>query len=226
MSVHTHASTGSRFPILEFIRASSLHVGAAAAAAALRRDLVDTGRLPGTAFDESYAVARVTPGTNLLAMYTLLGERFAGWLGALLALAVGTLVPAIVAVTLGAAYVEYADHPLAREVMQGARAGALAVFAWAVVRLLRPQLQQHRVRGIALALATLAMTLVLPVPSSVFARRWRHWRSVPPGGTVNAVVLYFLLLRATALSFSGYASVPLIRRPRCSAGGVERSGAQ
>jgi chromate transporter len=28
---------------------------------------------------------------------------------------------------------------------------------------------------------------------------------------VNAVVLYFLLLRATALSFSGFASVPLIR---------------
>jgi chromate transporter len=152
---------------LEFIRASSLHVGAAAAAAALRRDLVDTGRLPGTVFDEAYAVARVTPGTNLLAMYTLLGERFAGWRGALLALAVGALVPAIVAVTLGAAYVGYADHPLAREAMQGARAGALAVFAWAVVRLLRPQLQQHRGRGIALALATLAITLTLPVPSFV-----------------------------------------------------------
>lgn len=167
MSVHTQPSAGSRFPLLEFIRASSLHVGAAAAAAALRRDLVDTGRLPGTAFDEAYAVARVTPGTNLLAMYTLLGERFAGWRGALLALAVGALIPAIVAVTLGASYVEYADHPLAREVMQGARAGALAVFAWAVVRLLRPQIQQHRGRGIALAAITLAMTLALPIPAFV-----------------------------------------------------------
>lgn len=167
MSVHTQASRRSRFPLVEFIRASSLHVGAAAAAAALRRDLVDTGRLPGPAFDEAYAVARVTPGTNLLAMYTLLGERFAGWPGALLALAVGALVPAIVAVTLGAAYVEYADRPLAREAIQGARAGALAVFAWAVVRLLRPQLQQHRGRGIALALVTLAMTLLLQVPSFV-----------------------------------------------------------
>ena len=105
MSVHTQASASSRFPLLEFVRASSLHVGAAAAAAALRRDLVDTGRLAGTAFDEAYTVARVTPGTNLLAMYTLLGERFAGWPGALLALGVGTLVPTIVAVTLGAAYV-------------------------------------------------------------------------------------------------------------------------
>jgi chromate transport protein ChrA len=92
---------------VEFVRASSLHVGAAAAAASLRRDLVDGGRLPGQAFDEAYAVARVTPGTSLLAMYVLLGERLAGWQGALVALGVGALVPAAVAVILGAAYVEY-----------------------------------------------------------------------------------------------------------------------
>ena len=72
MSVRTTTSERRRFPLAEFIRASSLHVGAAAAAAALRRDLVETGRLPSAAFDEAYAVARVTPGTNLLAMYALL----------------------------------------------------------------------------------------------------------------------------------------------------------
>jgi chromate transporter len=164
MSVHTPTSASRSFPLLEFIRASSLHVGAAAAAAALRRDLVDTGRLPSGAFDEAYAVARVTPGTNLLAMYTLLGHRFAGWLGGLTALGVGALIPTIIAVLLGAAYVEYSDHPVARDAMQGARAGALAVFGWAVVRLWRPQIQRHRGRGIALAFATLAMTLALPIP--------------------------------------------------------------
>ena len=58
------------------------------------------GQLPASAFDEAYAVARVTPGTNLLAMYALLGERFAGWRGALTALAVGALVPALIAVAL------------------------------------------------------------------------------------------------------------------------------
>jgi chromate transport protein ChrA len=145
-------------------------------------------------------------------MYTLLGQRFAGWPGALMALGVGAFVPATIAVILGAAYVEYCDNPIARQAMQGARAGALAVFAWAVVRLLRPQLQQHRGRGIALALTTLAMTVVLPIPPFVTllvagARRG----GVPPGGIVNAVVLYFVLLRAMALSFSGFASVPLIR---------------
>ena len=167
MGVQTPTRRRSGFPLLEFVRASSLNVGAAAAAAALRRDLVDTGRLPGSAFDEAYAVARVTPGTNLLAMYTLLGERFAGVRGALLALAVGALIPAIITMLLGAAYVAYADRRLARELMEGARAGALAVFAWAVVSLLRPQIRRHGRRGTSFALATLVMALVVPVPPFV-----------------------------------------------------------
>ena len=167
MSVAVTDSERRSFPLGALVRASSLHVGAAAAAAALRRDLVDKGRLSASSFDEAYAVARVTPGTNLLAMYTLLGERFAGWWGALASLAVGTLVPALIAVALGAAYVAHAGHPLAQEAMQGARAGAIAVFAWAIVRLARPQLQQHRLRGVALAVTTLVMTLLLPIPQFV-----------------------------------------------------------
>ena len=111
MSVAAHSPEHASFPFGAFVRASSLHVGAAAAAAALRRDLVEQGRLSASAFDEAYAVARVTPGTNLLAMYTLLGERFAGWRGALTALTVGALVPALIAVALGAAYVGYAGPP-------------------------------------------------------------------------------------------------------------------
>lgn len=164
MSVAAHNPEHPSFPLGPFVRASSLHVGAAAAAAALRRDLVEQGRLSASAFDEAYAVARVTPGTNLLAMYALLGEHFAGWRGALTALIVGALVPALIAVALGAAYIVYAGHPLAEDIMQGARAGAIAVFAWAIVRLGRPQLQQHRHRGIALAAITLVLTLLLPIP--------------------------------------------------------------
>ena len=78
------------------------------------------GRLSASAFDEAYTVARLTPGTNLLAMYTLLGERFAGWKGALGALTVGAFIPALIAVALSAAYVGYAGQPLAQAVMQGA----------------------------------------------------------------------------------------------------------
>lgn len=157
MSVRRADEAPSRFPWRVLVRASSLHVGAAASAAALRRDLVETGQIHPDHFDEAYAVARVTPGTNLLAMYVLLGERFAGWRGALAALAIGACVPAFIAVTLGVAYVAFSNRPLTQLFMQGARAGALAVFGWAVIRLARPQIRTHRWRGLGIAAMTSAL---------------------------------------------------------------------
>lgn len=99
-------------------------------------------------------------------MCTLLGQRFGGWIGSLSALAVGTFAPAIIAITLAAVYVAHVHNPLAK-FMQGARAGALAVFMWAIVRCVRPQLRQHSRRGTAIALTTLVMALVLPIPPFV-----------------------------------------------------------
>lgn len=154
MSVRRADQAPAPFPVAALLRASSLHVGAAAAAAALRKDLVEAGSLRPEHFDEAYAVARLTPGTNLLAMYVLLGERFGGYAGAVAALAIGTVVPALIAVTLGVVYLELADRPLAQLVMQGAQAGALAVFAWAVIRLARPQLRSQRWRGAAIMVVT------------------------------------------------------------------------
>jgi chromate transport protein ChrA len=62
-----------------FLRASSLHIGAAAAAASLRHDLVKEGKVESRDIDAAYAISRVTPGTNLLALYALLGHRLGGW---------------------------------------------------------------------------------------------------------------------------------------------------
>ena len=38
------------------------------------------------------------------------------------------------------------------------------MFAWAIVRLVRPQIQQHRRRGVAIAFGTLLIALALPIP--------------------------------------------------------------
>ena len=71
-------------PLTSFLRASSLHVGAAAAAASLRHDLIDDGSVAPADFDAAFAVARLTPGTNLLALYALRKRqnepRTANWL--------------------------------------------------------------------------------------------------------------------------------------------------
>ena len=120
--------------------------------------------LESSEFDEAYAVARLTPGTNLLAMYALLGKRLGGWRGAATALTAGTIIPAVIASVVTSLLVAYAGNPLAAKAMQGARAGALAVLLWASVRLLRPQLVEHRVRGVALAVASFLAVLLVSVP--------------------------------------------------------------
>src|SRR5687767_16038975 len=105
-SVYPGPSTAVQsFPLASFLRASGLHVGSAAAAAALRHDLVNQRHLTESEFDEAYAIARLTPGTNLLAMYTLLGRRLAGWRGAAVALSAGTVIPAAIAGICAAMYV-------------------------------------------------------------------------------------------------------------------------
>lgn len=149
---------------MAFLRACSLHVGAASAASSLRRELVDTGAIKSATFDEAYAIARLTPGTNLLAMFALLGAHFRGWRGSLLAIAIGTLVPGTIVTVAAAIFVSYSTNPIAARSMQGARAGAFAVLMWAGVRLLLPQLERRRSRGIALAMVVLFASVFTHTP--------------------------------------------------------------
>jgi len=149
------ARLGAALPA--FIRASSLHVGAAAAAASLQTELVKMGLVSEHIFTRCFAVARLTPGTNLLALYSSLGYEIASWRGALVALAVGAVVPALIAIAAAAAYVRFIDDPLVGRFMAGARAGALAVLVWAVVRLARPVLVRHKTTGLVFAIGALAV---------------------------------------------------------------------
>jgi chromate transport protein ChrA len=118
----THMSTapspGSGPSLGPFVRASSLHIGAAAAASSLRHELVANGFLDVAGFDAAYAIARLTPGTNLLALYALLGHRLGGWRLALPAVAVGIVLPSTVAVLIAILYSHHAP-PLLALVMRG-----------------------------------------------------------------------------------------------------------
>jgi chromate transport protein ChrA len=149
-----------------FVRASALHIGAAAATASLRDELIRDERATAHDVDAAYAVSRVTPGTNLLALYALLGHRLGGWPLALSAVAVGVLMPGVVAVILVALYT-HASTGFVSALMTGARAGGVAVFLGAAIRLLKPQLPAHPGRG--LAFAALAVLVAPMRPLSLFA---------------------------------------------------------
>jgi chromate transporter len=157
---------GPLLPLLStVVRSSTLHVGGIAAIAALKTDLVDRGRLSERDFNQSFAVSRMTPGTNFLAFYTAIGYRMASWRGALLALTVAAALPAAIVLALVSLYVGFAGEPLVARAMNGARAGAWAVLLWAVVKLFRPVLIENRLRGSALAVGVLAVALTGYVPA-------------------------------------------------------------
>lgn len=145
-------------PVGIFVRSASLHVGATAVAAALRRDLVRSGYLSDEEFDEAYAAARLTPGTTLLALYVAIGYRLGGWRGATLALLAGGTIPAVMVTVVAIAYVINSGTTIAREAMQGASAAAIGVLFASVVKLVMPVLHRHRWRGVALAIATLSVS--------------------------------------------------------------------
>ena len=142
-----------------FVRASSLHIGAAAAAVSLRGDLVKRGLMSDEDFSRCFASARLTPGTNLIALYAALGYRIAGWLGAAAAVAVGTALPATITVVVTVLYSLHSGNPSVLRFMSGAKAGALAVLVWGVVRLAWPVVRSHRVRAIAVGVGALALAL-------------------------------------------------------------------
>ena len=80
---------------------------------------------------------------------------------ALQAVAVGVLVPAGVALMIAVSY-SHSASPAIASVMQGARAGGLAVFLGAVVRLIRPQLSEHRWLGSVFAVVAFGVVWLLP----------------------------------------------------------------
>ena len=145
-----------------FVRASVLHIGAAAATAALRHDLVASHRVDPHEIDGAYAVSRLTPGTNLLALYALLGHRLGSWKLALQTVAVGALIPASVAVLIAILYTE-STSSLVAAMMAGARAGGVAVFLGAAVRLMRPQVSNRPRIATALAAGTFLVGWMSPI---------------------------------------------------------------
>jgi chromate transport protein ChrA len=138
-----------------FVRASALHVGAAATTAALREELSRDGRLTADEVDTAYAVSRLTPGTNLLAIYAQLAHQLGGWRLAAQAVAVGAIVPAAIALAITALYIlgSVTSHAL----MTGARAGGLAILLGSAVRLLKPRIVAAPLRTSALAALTAAI---------------------------------------------------------------------
>lgn len=101
------------------------------------RELDRRGWLGQAQFDLCFTVARVTPGTNLLAFIAAAGWYLRGWPGAAFALTALSFPASCVAVLLTVAYETWHLHPLGKHAIEAAMAsivGVIATGAWLLVR--------------------------------------------------------------------------------------------
>lgn len=126
-----------------------------------RQNLVsaDTARL-------SYALARLTPGTNVLAYCTGIGWKTRGLPGAVVAL-IGSSVPcSLFAVLVTVLYEVMIKKHAVAVAMHGAIAAAIAVMfatGWTIIRPLRREVNATQILLFSIAAFTLSMKGVSPI---------------------------------------------------------------
>ncbi len=109
--------------------------------AALERELVPRrGWLTREHYGLAYGLARITPGTNVLAFCAGVAWVIRGWPGAALAVVGGSAPSALVAVWLTYAYQAMKDNPLAIGAITGLLASAVGMMLAAAWTLVRPNL--------------------------------------------------------------------------------------
>lgn len=117
--------------------------GGSATIATLHREII-TKRdwVTQQQFDLSYALSRLTPGTNLLAFSTAIGWLTSGWSGALVVLLASSIPCSVLAVLLTAVYQSWTHYPLAMVALRGALAAAVGIVVATAWTLIRPHVKE------------------------------------------------------------------------------------
>jgi chromate transporter len=127
--------------------------------AALQGELFERQWLTREQYGLIYALARVTPGTNILAFCAGTGWVALGWFGAALAVIGASVAAAGVATLLTAGYVAWRQNNWAMTAIGGMLAAATGLMAVAAYSLLKPHCRPARwlraavIFGAALVLA-------------------------------------------------------------------------
>ncbi len=121
---------------------------------ALERDIVEKEHwLSLMRYRTIYGLARVTPGTSILALATGIGWDLKQWPGALTALAITTIPGSILAAVLASAYEPVYNSVTGRKFLAGAAAAVCGLIAASIGRMLQPYRQWTSALLVAIALA-------------------------------------------------------------------------
>jgi chromate transporter len=132
--------------------------------AVAQRELVERlGWLSREDFLDTFAIAQVLPGPNIVNISLMLGDRFFGTRGAFAALAGMLCFPSLIVIAMAALYGEFASLPMVSNALRGMGAVSAGLILATGLKLL-PSLKASplgRPLALLLALLTIAAVVVL-----------------------------------------------------------------
>lgn len=111
-------------------------------------------------FVEDWAVAQILPGPNVVNLSLMIGDRYFGWRGALMALAGMLTFPLLVVLTLAALFTGISDLPGAAGALRGMGAVAAGLIAATGIKLVGALKTNVMGRLVCAALAGLTFVAV------------------------------------------------------------------
>jgi chromate transporter len=134
--------------------------------AVFQRELVSRrGWLSPEQYGLAYGLARVTPGTNVLAFCAAAGWQVLKWPGALAVVLAVTVPSAGLVVLLTATYRELKTNPFVMGAISGTVAAAVGMMAAAAWLLIRPQLRPSGwLRTLSLVAGCVILSLAFSMP--------------------------------------------------------------
>ena len=127
--------------------------------AALQKQLFEREWVEREQYGLVYALARATPGTNILAFCAGTGWLVLGGLGAVIAVVGASLPSSVIVMLLTAGYVAWSHNPWVTSAIGGMLAAATGLMGVAAFGLLKPHLRRSRrlraavIFGVSLVLA-------------------------------------------------------------------------
>lgn len=118
-------------------------------------------------FNETYALCSFLPGGNILNFSVVVGSRFRGPLGSVVAFAGLMGPPVLLVLAIAAIYAHYGDLPALRRMLGGVAAAAAGLMLATVAKMARPLFHNRAVVGPLMALATFVAIGLLhwPLPA-------------------------------------------------------------
>jgi chromate transporter len=141
--------------------------GGSATVAVLHRELLDKRQWLSTGtFNLCFALARLTPGTNLLAFCASVGWLLRGMAGAIVALLAASIPCTIIVVVATALLSHWQNNHWAQAAIHGAIAAAVAITVKTCWTIAHPHFKGHaRLRVAIIATAAFSLYVLLSIPA-------------------------------------------------------------